>query len=284
MSTTTAFDIDAAHERLRLALSHYDALVVAFSGGADSALLAFVATSVLGTDRVLCATALSPSLATDELEDASALAREWGLRHRTVVTHELEDANYVENTLQRCYFCKQELMSVLSPIAEENGATVALGVNLDDLGDWRPGQQAAREQGGVFPLVEAGLSKAEVRNLSRQLGLRTWDKPAAACLSSRVPHGTPVTIGVLSTVDRAESALRRLGFSQLRVRHYGEVCRIELEVAELAKAIELREPINQAMHRVGYDYVTLDLEGFRSGNLSQAELERVGEKHESKAP
>jgi uncharacterized protein len=175
-------------------------------------------------------------------------------------------------------------MSVLSPIAEENGATVALGVNLDDLGDWRPGQQAAREQGGVFPLVEAGLSKAEVRNLSRQLGLRTWDKPAAACLSSRVPHGTPVTIGVLSTVDRAESALRRLGFSQLRVRHYGDVCRIELEVSELAKAIELREAINQAMHRVGYDYVTLDLEGFRSGNLSQAELGRVGEKHESEAP
>ena len=257
-------------QALQRVLSRYERLVIAFSGGADSALLAYVATKTLGAGQVLCVTAVSASLAREELADASALCVEWGLRHHLVQTNELEDPNYLENRLDRCYYCKQELMQVLLPLADAERAQVALGVNLDDLGDWRPGQQAATEQGAVFPLVEAGLSKSQVRELSRKLGLRTWDKPAAACLSSRVPHGTAVSLSVLSKVERAESALKRLGFSQLRVRHYESLARLEIDLPEMGRALALREEIVAALKRVGYDYVTLDLEGFRSGNLSQA--------------
>ncbi|HWC38639.1 MAG TPA: ATP-dependent sacrificial sulfur transferase LarE [Acidimicrobiales bacterium] len=259
-------DLDALRQELR----RRDRLLVAFSGGADSAFLAWTATDTLGPERALCVTAVSPSLAPEERADCEALAAEWGLRWIAVATDELANPDYAANDGTRCYHCKAELMSVLGPVAAAEGATVALGVNVDDLGDHRPGQDAARQGGAVFPLVEAGFTKADVRATSKSLGLRTWDKPAAACLASRVPYGTAVTLGVLSSVARAESALRRLGFGQLRVRHYGDLARIELDGAELSRAVECRDAIVAAVREAGYTYVTLDLEGFRSGNLNAA--------------
>ncbi|MBO0714370.1 MAG: ATP-dependent sacrificial sulfur transferase LarE, partial [Acidimicrobiales bacterium] len=263
---------------LAAALEPLERVVVAFSGGADSAFLSFVATACLGAGRVRCLTAVSPSLAPEELSDCEALAQEWGLSWRPVRTDELARPDYVANQGDRCYHCKAELMAVLDPVARAEGATVVLGVNLDDLGDHRPGQQAAVERGATFPLVTAGFTKAMVREASLALGLRTWDKPAAACLASRVPEGTPVTLSVLSSVARAESGLRRLGFAQLRVRHYGELARIEVELSDLPEVVARREAVVEAVKGAGYRYVTLDLEGFRSGNLdgvNRANLNRA---------
>lgn len=257
-------------DRLRDELRRLQRVVVAFSGGADSAFVAWVATDTLGSDRVLCATAVSPSLAPEELADCRALAAEWGLRHVEVETSELADPSYSANDGNRCYHCKTSLLDALGPLADAEESCVVLGVNVDDLGDHRPGQQAASERGALFPLVTAGLTKAEVRAWSNDLGLRTWDKPAAACLSSRVPYGTPVTLGVLHSVSDAESGLRALGFRQLRVRHYGDTARIEVPEADLGAVVAQREAISAAVHAAGYRYVTLDLDGFRSGNLNQA--------------
>ncbi len=257
-------------DRLRAVLGRLERVVVAFSGGADSAFLAYMASDTLGPARVLCATAVSPSLAPEELDDCRALAAEWGLRWREIPTGELDDPAYRSNDADRCYHCKTSLLDAMTPLAETEGSTVVLGVNVDDLGDHRPGQRAAAERGARFPLVESGYSKADVRRASRALGLRTWDKPAAACLASRVPYGTPVTLGTLTTVASAESGVRALGFRQVRVRHYGEMARLELEADEMARAISLRTEIVAAVRRAGYTYVTLDLEGFRSGNLNAA--------------
>jgi len=267
-------------ELLGTSLATHGRVVVAFSGGADSALLAYAATAELGPERAHCVTAVSASLAPEELDDCAALAREWGLRWSTVATDELDVPAYAANGLDRCYHCKSELMDALLPIAERESATVVLGVNLDDLGEHRPGQSAASERGASFPLVDAGLTKGRVRALSRELGLRTFDKPAAACLASRVPHGTAVTVELLGQVARAESALRRLGFRELRVRHYDDCARIELAEAELPLALELRESVTRAVRASGYRYVTLDLAGLRSGNLARAALDeaaRAGE-------
>ncbi len=256
--------------RLQVILARLGRVVVAFSGGADSALVAAVATRLLGAEQVLCATAVSPSLSPEDLAHCAGIADEWSLRWVAVTTHELDDPAYVRNDLDRCYHCKRELMDVLMPLAETERATVVLGVNLDDLSDHRPGQKAAAERGAVFPLVQAGLDKATVRKVSQALGLSTWDRPAAACLSSRVPHGTPVTLGILGQVAAAESSLRRLGFDALRVRHYGDLARIELPLEDLDRAIDIRDEIVTAVRDAGYRYVTLDLEGLRSGNLSRA--------------
>ncbi|MGA3354383.1 MAG: ATP-dependent sacrificial sulfur transferase LarE [Acidimicrobiales bacterium] len=256
--------------RLQAVLADLGPVVVAFSGGADSALVAAVATNVLGTEQVLCATAVSPSLAAEDRDHCAALATEWGLRWVAVATHELEDPAYVRNDLDRCYHCKRELMDVLEPLAVSEQATVALGVNLDDLQDRRPGQRAAGERGAVFPLVQAGLDKATVRKVSQAIGLRTWDRPATACLASRVPHGTPVTFAILDRVAVAESSLRKLGFKDLRVRHYGDVARVELPLVDLDRAVAARTEVVAAVRGAGYKYVTLDLEGLRSGNLSRA--------------
>ena len=242
-------------------------VVVAFSGGADSAFLAWVAHRTLG-DGATAVTAVSPSLAAAELADCEALAREWRLRWRTVATTELDDDAYVANDGDRCGRCKAALMDALEPMAD--GATIALGVNVDDLGDHRPGQAVAAGRGAVFPLVEAGFTKADIRDWSRRLGLRTWDKPAAACLSSRVPYGTSVTVTVLSRVERAEAGLHAIGFRALRVRHYGDTARIEVPADDLATVVARRQAVVDAVRGAGYTYVTLDLEGLRSGNLNQA--------------
>jgi pyridinium-3,5-biscarboxylic acid mononucleotide sulfurtransferase len=243
-------------------------VVVAFSGGADSAFLGKVAHDLLGPERVLCVTAVSPSLASSEEEDCRALAVEWGLRWRPMPTAEMEDPAYVVNGSDRCAHCKGALMDVLAPLADVEGATVVLGVNVDDLGDHRPGQAAAADRGARFPLVEAGFTKAEVRSWSRRLGLRTWDKPAAACLASRLPHGTPVTVGTLRSVAAAEAALRAQGFAELRVRHHGELAKIEVPLDRLADVLECREEVVAGVRGAGYRFVALDLEGFRSGNLN----------------
>jgi len=268
--TTAGGDLDA----LRRELADIGPLVVAFSGGTDSSFVAWVATETLGADQVHCVTAVSPSLAPEELGDCRALASEWGLRFTEVHTGELADPAYSANDGSRCYHCKMSLLDALVPISEQEhsgrGSTVVLGVNLDDLGDHRPGQQAASERGALFPLVSAGFTKADVRAWSKQLGLRTWDKPAAACLASRVPYGTPVTLGTLRSVAEAESGLRSLGFRQLRVRHYGDTARIEVPAEDLAMVVARRDEVAGTVHRAGYRYVTLDLDGFRSGNLNAA--------------
>jgi len=261
-------------EGLRAGLKRIGPMVVAFSGGADSAFLAWVATDTLGAEQVRCVTAVSPSLAPEELADCRALAAEWGLHFDEVATDELADPAYSANDGSRCFHCKATLMEALGPIALDGdagrGSTVVLGVNLDDLGDHRPGQQAAAQAGARFPLVEAGFTKSDVRARSRQLGLRTWNKPAAACLASRVPYGTPVTLGTLQSVTEAESGLRSLGFRQLRVRHYGDTARIEVPAEELSAVVARRREVTDVVHRAGYRYVTLDLDGFRSGNLNDA--------------
>jgi uncharacterized protein len=259
-------ELDALRARLR----DIGEVIVAFSGGADSAFLAWVAHDTLGADRVTVATAVSPSLAGDELADCRALADEWSLRLVEVATDEVDNDAYQTNDGDRCYWCKSSLMDALSPIAAASGAVIALGVNLDDLGDHRPGQRAAAERGAVFPLVDAGFTKADVREWSQRLGLRTWDKPAAACLASRVPYGTAVTVEVLGRIERAERSLRALGFRELRVRHYENTARLEVPVHDLDRVLAARAEVVRAVRAAGYTYVTLDLEGLRSGNLNSA--------------
>jgi uncharacterized protein len=266
-------DLDVKLDALRGELRRLGRVVVAFSGGADSAFLAAVANDTLGTAAALAVTAVSPSLAAAEREDCHRLSAEWGLRWQTVETSEMARAAYQINDLDRCYHCKAELMDVLAPIATDERAVVVLGVNTDDLGDHRPGQRAAAEAGAAFPLVSAGFSKYDVRAASRQLGLRTWDKPAAACLASRIPTGTAVTVDLLSTVERAEAAIRALGFEQLRVRHHGDIARVEVDSADLLRAVAQRDGIVAALHRLGFRYVTLDLEGFRSGSTNGRRLQ-----------
>jgi len=267
-SETAPDELESRLASLRTELSELGCLVVAFSGGADSAFLAKVATDELGRDRVLCATAVSPTLATEELSDIRALANEWSLRLIEVATSEMENAAYRVNDPTRCAHCKDALMDAIGPLAESEGAWVVLGVNVDDLGDYRPGQHAAQKRGALFPLVDAGFTKGAIRQASKELGLRTWDKPAAACLASRIPYGTPVTVPILRSVAIAESGLKALGFRELRLRHYGDLARIELGIDELEEALRRRDEVVAAVHSAGYRYVTLDLEGFRSGNLN----------------
>lgn len=257
------------HERaLAGVLDRLGALVVAFSGGVDSACLAEAAHRTLGPGAATVVTAVSPSLAGAELADARRLARERGWVHLEVATAELADDAYRANDGDRCARCKDALLDALVPLAAERDATVVLGVNLDDLGDHRPGQQAAARRGACFPFVEAGLDKAAVRSLARHFGLDVWDKPAAACLASRVPYGTPVSAEVLARIEAAEAGLVALGFGEVRVRHHGDVARIEVPLADLERLVGDRAAVVGAVRAAGYRWVTVDLEGLRSGNLN----------------
>ena len=270
MTASTGPAVTASLDDLRAGLRALGRVVVAFSGGADSAFLAWMANDTLGSARALAVTAVSPSLPAAERAESADLAAEWGLRWREVETDELADAAYARNDADRCFWCKDALLRAAGPLAKAEGATVVLGVNIDDLGDHRPGQRAAAERGAGFPLVDARFTKADVREWSRRLGLRTWDKPAAACLASRLPYGTPVTLQRLATVERAEAGLWALGFRELRVRHYGDTARLEVPLDRLADVVALREEVVAAVRAGGYRYVTLDLEGLRSGNLNAA--------------
>jgi uncharacterized protein len=261
--------VTASFEALRDELRHLGRVVVAFSGGTDSALLAKVAQDTLGRPQVLCATAISPSLAAEEADDCRALAHEWDLRWVGVPTDEMDDPTYVANGADRCARCKTALMSALGPLARAESAHVVLGVNVSDLGDHRPGQAAAAAAGATFPLVVAGFTKDDIRHWSRELGLRTWDKPAAACLASRLPYGTPVTLGRLQEVDAAESALRMLGFSQLRVRHHGAAARLEVPSDAFTTVLARRTEVVAAVRSAGFRFVALDLEGFSSGSMNR---------------
>jgi pyridinium-3,5-biscarboxylic acid mononucleotide sulfurtransferase len=257
-------------ERLHAVLASTGGAVVAFSGGTDSALVAAVAARALG-DRALAVTAVSPSLPPGELAEARRVAAVVGIRHRAVRTHEVEREAYLANGADRCYHCKTELYEVLDRVAaEESLPVVASGANVDDLGDWRPGLRAAAEHRVRHPLVEAGFTKAEVREAAHELGLPTWDKPASACLSSRIEHGVRITVEDLSRVGRAERALKELGFRQVRVRLHGEVARVEVEADDLHRLASpgVRGDVVDALKGLGFRYVTLDLEGFRSGSMN----------------
>lgn len=274
-SSATAPGIDssaasAAEARLDDVLRAIGPVVVAFSGGADSAYLAWRATEVLGRAGALAVTAVSPSLASDDRRHCRALAEAWRLRWQTVDTDEMADPAYVANGTDRCYHCKSALMTAVAPVAAAEGATVVLGVNTDDLGDHRPGQRAAAEAGARFPLVEADFDKATVRAASRRAGLVTWDRPAAPCLASRLPYGTPVRVGTLAAVGVAEAGLRALGLADVRVRHYGDLARVEVPEQALVGCVTRRHEVVAAVTAAGYRYVTLDLQGLRSGNLNQA--------------
>jgi uncharacterized protein len=257
-------------DALRDILRRHGRVVVAFSGGVDSAFLLKVAADTLG-DACHAVTAVSETMARSEIADTAALAAELGLgpRYHAVASHELERAGFIDNPTHRCALCKTELMDVAGPIAAPLGAVVALGTNLDDLGDVRPGITAARGRGAVMPLVEAELAKAEIRALSRELGLRTWDKPQLACLSSRFPYGTQITPERLRRVDAFEDGLRALGFRQLRVRFHDTIARLELEASELPHILEVRDAVHALGKELGFTYVAVDLGGFRSGSLNE---------------
>jgi pyridinium-3,5-biscarboxylic acid mononucleotide sulfurtransferase len=245
-------------------------VLVAYSGGIDSAYLAYAAHRVVG-DLMLAVLADSPSLARAQMADAVAFAQENSIPLQVIATSEMDRPDYRRNDAMRCFHCKDELFTVMDAFAAEHGYShVAYGVNLDDQGDFRPGQKAARNHGVVAPLLEAGLRKSDIRELAHQAGLRVWDKPASACLSSRIEYGRPVTVEALAQVEKGEDALRAMGFRQLRVRHHGEIARLEIAREEMPKAMtpEMAAEFTRIFKALGFTYVTLDLEGFRSGSMN----------------
>ncbi|MGA8541835.1 MAG: ATP-dependent sacrificial sulfur transferase LarE [Terriglobales bacterium] len=271
MNTAIAATLDQKADRLRQILARCAGLIVAYSGGVDSAFLAWTAHEVLGGEMV-AVIADSASLARTHLEDALAFARERGIPIEMVKTHELENPAYIRNDAMRCFHCKDELFTVLERYREARGFdAIAYGVNADDEGDFRPGQQAAQQHRVLAPLLEAGLSKADIRELARRTDLRVWDKPASACLSSRLEYGRAVTHEALSVIERGEDALRAMGFQQFRVRHHGQIVRIEIAREELPRALtpEMARELTAVFKRLGFKFVTLDLEGFRSGSMNQ---------------
>jgi pyridinium-3,5-biscarboxylic acid mononucleotide sulfurtransferase len=264
-------------KELKHLLTGMESAAVAYSGGVDSTLLLKVAYDCL-QDRAVALTAISASLSALEREEAEAVARQIGALHIEIDTRETDDPRYLANEPNRCYFCKNEVYKELVEYAQRNGYAVLLdGTNADDVGDHRPGRQAARERGVRSPLQEVGLTKREIRHLAREFGLANWNKPAAACLASRVPYGTAIDLKMLTQIERAELALRQRGFGQLRVRHHGDTARIELESADFEKLLAYREEIVAELKAVGYTYVVLDLSGFRSGSMNLPLLKSHGQ-------
>ena len=249
-------------------LAGFGRAVVAYSGGVDSAYLTARAHEVLG-ERALAVTAVSPSLSSRELHSARELAAGRGWRHEVVSTHEVEREEYARNDPDRCYWCKTELFDVLGPLAAKRDATVVVGTNVDDLGDIRPGLRAARERSARAPMVEAGLTKSEIRSLSRAMGLPTSDKPASPCLASRFAYGVRVTAEGLERIERAEEIVRSLGFQIFRVRDHGDLARVEVPPDEIDRAVSVRASIESGLRELGWRYVTLDLTGFRSGSMNE---------------
>ncbi len=263
--------LDEKAVRLRQNLAGNPRLLVAYSGGVDSAYLAWAAHQVLG-NSMRAVIADSASLARTHLEDALAFVNEREIPVEVVETRELENPDYVRNDSMRCFHCKDELFTVMEKYRAANGfAAIAYGVNADDQGDFRPGQQAAKQHHVLAPLLDAGLSKAEIRELAKQADLRVWDKPASACLSSRMEYGRAVTPEALSVVERGEESLRKMGFRQFRVRHHGDIARIEIARDELPRAltVEMASELTSIFKALGFKFVTLDLEGFRSGSMNQ---------------
>ncbi len=265
-------DLSAKQRKLEDSLRSLGRTLVAYSGGVDSAYLAWAAHRVLGQD-MLAVIADSPSLARTQLQDALAFAGEQTIPCKVIQTAEMERPEYVRNDRQRCFHCKDELFQVMETFAQENEfQTIAYGVNVDDQSDFRPGQAAARQHHVAAPLLEAGLTKSEIRALAQQAGLRVWDKPASACLSSRIEYGRAVTVEALSAVERGEEALHVLGFRQVRVRHHGEIARIEIARDELSRALtpEMFAEFTRIFKGLGFTFVALDTEGFRSGSMNAA--------------
>jgi uncharacterized protein len=263
--------LNEKQEKLFAVLRGLDRVMVAYSGGADSAYLAWAAHEVLG-DQAVAITADSASIPESHKRDAEAFVRQFGLAHEYIETHEFENPDYLKNDANRCFHCKDELFTRLEEVGRERGIrNIIYGVNADDLGDYRPGQKAAGLHSVKAPLVDAGLTKAEIRELSRMAGLPTWDRPAAACLSSRIPYGTPVTIENIKTVERGEEDLKALGFRQFRVRFHGELVRLEISPDELSKALttDMARRFTAIFKGLGFKYVTLDLEGYRQGSLNE---------------
>jgi uncharacterized protein len=263
-------DLSSKSALLQASLSKMGRLLVAYSGGVDSAYLAWAAYQALG-DKMLAIIADSPSLARTQLLDAAAFAQEQSLPLEVVATSELDRPEYVRNDSQRCFFCKDELFTLMEELRQARGFhAIAYGVNLNDQGDFRPGQKAAANHHVVAPLLDAGLTKEDIRTLAREAGLRIWDKPASACLSSRIEYGRPVTREALAAVERGEDALRALGFRQFRVRHHGEIVRIEISREELPRALDaaMAAQFTGIFKSLGFQFVTLDLEGFRSGSMN----------------
>jgi len=268
---TREYDPQTKERQLAQLLTSYGSAIVAFSGGVDSAYLAYVANRELGA-RALAVTGDSASYPTFQRGLAEQLTSQFGIRHRIVFTEEFQDPNYTSNPPNRCYYCKSELYTRLLELARESGfESICDGTNADDIGDYRPGRQAALEMGVKSPLLECGMTKADIRDLAHRAGLPVWNEPASACLSSRVPYGEVVTIGKLSMVDKAEMALKELGFRQVRVRHHGDIARIEVAEDEMSMALhpEMAQRMSAALKSLGFRYVALDLEGYRTGSLNE---------------